>query len=68
MSMTVEDIRANKKLQAEAALEGNYRERRALQIHALWTIAEVLAEIRDVMRFEAGLELEKGRTGEKENV
>jgi hypothetical protein len=49
-------------------LEGNYRERRALQIHALWTIAEVLAEIRDVMRFEAGLELEKGRTGEKENV
>jgi len=58
ISMSVEDIRANKKLQSEAVLNVTYKERRAIQIHALWTIAEVLAEIRDVMRFEAGLEIE----------
>lgn len=28
------------------------------EVDALWAIAEILAEIRDVMRFEAGLELE----------
>lgn len=59
MSMTVEDVRANKKIQAESALASNEEDRAALVVHALWSIVEVLAEIRDVARFDAGLELEE---------
>ena len=47
MSMTVEDIRAIKKKQAESALASNEEDRAALVVHALWSIVEVLAEIRD---------------------